>query len=295
MSLRKLIEGTGLTVNACADVLGVDRELFGRWSDFQAEIPPAYASILAATLGVRIEALSAKRTLPDSSFTTAPAAIWFKFRGDTFTEVDRESILLIRRLGHNANQLEQATSGQVNRTWSIQFEQVKQAVDLQSSPEEQGRIAARVFCEINQLDHGAQSSASIIRSRLRNQGIVLIESPIPDSKMEGCSFFVGDSALQRPCLFANNYKSSWFRRNAIIMHELCHAIFDRASGGEVDLREEFESRLLDQASLEEVRAKVFAQEVLLPRKVVLGICTRNGMKPNQLTKTELATDRKSVV
>ena len=57
MSFRNVIEGTGLTIEACADVLGVDRELFQQWSDGQKEIPPAYAVLLAAIFGVRSEIL----------------------------------------------------------------------------------------------------------------------------------------------------------------------------------------------------------------------------------------------
>lgn len=176
----------------------------------------------------------------------------------------------------------------MNRTWDIQFEKVKMAVDLQSSPEEQGRTAARVFSELNQLDYGGKSSTEIIRQRLRLQGILLIESSITGSQIEGCSFYVGDSELQRPCLFVNNYKTSWFRRNSIIMHELCHAIFDRTSGGEVDLRLTDGGALRDRQSLEEVRANIFAQEALLPEKLLVSIFHRNGIRPTTLTAQTLA-------
>jgi hypothetical protein len=119
MALRKVIEEAGLGIDACADVLGVDRKIFQQWADSQREMPPAYASLLAVTLGVKPEALTSRtQSSASPSVKAEPAAIWFKFRGEEFTGAERESILAIRRLGHNANELEQATLGQPNKAWT---------------------------------------------------------------------------------------------------------------------------------------------------------------------------------
>lgn len=282
MSLRKVIEGTGLGLDACADVLGVDHELFQQWADSQKEMPPAYASVLAAALGVKPEVMTSRALVSARcSQKIEPASIWFKFRGDQFRDADRESILAIRRLGHSANELEQSTLGQPNRAWDILFQNIMSQVDIQSSPQDQGRLAAKAFCELNQFGHGGKGSADILRDRLRSQGILLIESPIPHSEVEGCSFYVGESSAERPCLFVNTYKTTWFRRNVIIMHELGHALFDKTSGGEIDIIIKDDSEM-NKDSLIEVRAETFAQETLLPKKLLLAICHRNGLKPTTL-------------
>jgi Zn-dependent peptidase ImmA (M78 family) len=291
MAFRKVIEETGLGIDACADVLGVDRKLFQQWADYQKEIPPAYSMLLAVTLGVKAEALTSRfHSSPASSSSSKiePAAIWFKFRGEQFTSADRESILAIRRLGHNANELEQATLGQPNKAWDVIFQTILRQVDLQASPQEQGRAAARHFSELNQFGHAGRSSSEILRDRLRSKGILLIESPLPNSQIEGCTFYVGDSSAQRPCVFVNTYKTTWFRRNVIIMHELCHAMFDQTAGGQIDVLTEAPELLPPSESLVEVRADVFARETLLPSKLLVSLLKQSGLNPQSLTPAGLA-------
>lgn len=289
MALRKVIEEAGLGLDACADVLGVDRQLFQQWADSQREMPPSYATLLAVTLGVKPETLTSKaRQSASPSVKTEPAAIWFKFRGDDFTTAERESILAIRRLGHNANELEQATLGQPNKAWDVIFKTIMSQVDLQASPRDQGHAAAKYFCELNQFGHAGRGSSEILRDRLRSKGILLIESPIPNSQLEGCSFYVGDSSAQRPCLFVNTYKTTWFRRNVVIMHELGHALFDQTSGGQIDIASDASELLSRGQSLVEARADAFARETLLPHKLLQSLLHRNGLNPLSLTPNELA-------
>jgi Zn-dependent peptidase ImmA (M78 family) len=289
MSLRKLIEGAGLGLDACADVLGVDHEVFQQWADSQREMPPSYASVLAATLGIRSDALTSKALAgARNAAKVEPAAIWFKFRGNEFSDADRESILLVRRIGHNANQLELSTLGQTNRAWEVIFKTVMQDVDLQASPQDQGRQAAKTFCELNQFGHAGRGSSEILRDNLRSKGILLIESPISNSHIEGCTFYVGDSASQRPCIFVNTYKTTWFRRNVIIMHELGHAMFDHTSGVKVDVLSPDGESKINKNSLVELRAELFAQETLLSKKLLLSLCSQSGLKVSSLTPDGLA-------
>jgi Zn-dependent peptidase ImmA (M78 family) len=269
-------------------VLGVDLDLFREWAEGQREMPPIYASTLAATLGVRVEALTPRGLSARGLHKIEPAAIWFKFRGSEFSNTDREAVLAIRRLGHNANQLEQATLGQPNRAWDVIFQSIMRQVDLQASPSDQARSAARVFCELNQFGHGGKGVGEILRGSLRSKGILLIESPLPHSQVEGCSFYVGDSSAQRPCIFVNTYKTTWFRRNVIIMHELGHALFDSTSGGQIDTVESSADNLVNKQNLIEVRAETFARETLLPKKLLLSIFNRNGLRANTLIPERLA-------
>jgi len=288
MSLLKIIEQAGIGTDACADVLGVDHEIFQQWVNSQREMPPSYALILAATLGVKAEVLTSNLIGSTGGQPKGePAAIWFKLRGSEFTEADRESILAVRRLGHNANELEQATLGQPNKSWDVLFQTIMRQVDIQASPADQGRVAARVFCEQSQFGHGAKGSGEILRDVLRSKGILLIESPLPQSEVEGCSFYVGESSAQRPCIFVNTYGTTWFRRNVIIMHELGHALFDQTSGGQIDTISSTGSTT-DQQTVIEVRAETFARETLLPRRLLLSLCNRNGYQPTKLTREGLA-------
>ena len=284
MSLRNLIQESHLTVASCAAVLGIDFDLFNDWCDHRKEIPPAYASLLSAVLGVKPELILPVRGVASRRVSApSPAAIWFKFRGPEFKDADRESVLLIRRLGHNANQLEIAVQGQLNRSWKVLFEEVRASIDVQSPPQEQGRLAAARFSELTQMNHGGLGCGEYLRGYLRSKGVLLIESPIPGSQVEGCSFYVGDGDSERPCLFINTYKSTWFRRNVLIMHELGHAIFDAYTGGEVDLLEKDNS-----SGVIELRAQSFAKESLLPEKVLSTLLSRNGLRCTSLTIDGLA-------
>src|ERR1019366_3433366 len=289
MSLRNVIEEAGLGLNACASVLGVDQELFQQWADAQKAMPPSYAAILAAMLGVKADVMTSKAIASvKGSQRVEPDAIWFKFRGEQFQEADRESILAIRRMGQNANELEQVTLGQSNRQWDVLFQNIMRQVDIQASPQEQALVAAKTFCELNQFGHGGIGSSEILRDRLRSQGILIIESPIPKSQVEGCSFYVGDSSAERPCIFVNTYMTTWFRRNVIIMHELAHALFDKTSGGEIDIVADDSDSKTDKKSLVEVRADAFAKGTLLPIKLMLSLCNRNKLVPTNLSSEGLA-------
>lgn len=289
MSLRAVIEGAGLTLSACASTLGVDKDLFQQWADSKREIPPAYATTLGAVLGVKPESFtSSARTLSHPKGKVEPSAIWFKFRGEEFRDADRESILLVRRLGHNANQLERATMGQPNEAWTLLFQSIRDKVDLQASPQEQGKVAAKAFCAVSQFGTGGTGSSEFLRGSLRSKGILLIESPIPQSSIEGCTFLVGESTSLRPCLFINTYKTTWFRRNVLIMHELGHALFDQTSGVEIDVVEDPLKPNKGKDSLSEIRAESFARECLLPTKLIHSFCSQNGVSLTKMTPESLA-------
>ncbi|HEY5330459.1 MAG TPA: ImmA/IrrE family metallo-endopeptidase [Acidobacteriaceae bacterium] len=285
MSIRALIDGTGLSLNACASTLGVDTQIFKEWADGKREMPPSYAETLSAILGVNSKLFDSRTT--DLRKAETPA-IWFKLRGDEFTDADRESILLIRRLGHNLNQFERATDGQSNRGWEILFERIRAAVNLQDSPQAQGRKAAEAFRSFTQFGLGGKGAAEYLRGAVRAKGILVLESPISGSQLEGCTFLVGETEMQRPCIFVNTYKSTWFRRNVIIMHELAHAILDHNLGVAIDRIEAEGSKNSRLNSIQEVRAEAFARECLLPKQLVMSFCAQTGAKPTRLAPESLA-------
>jgi Zn-dependent peptidase ImmA (M78 family) len=286
MSIRALIEGAGLTLPACASALGVDAEIFMQWADAKREIPPAYAETLSAVLGIDSSLFTLRAA---DTRKIEPPAIWFKFRGKDFSDADRESILLIRRLGHNLNQLERVTEGQANRAWEILFESVRATINLQDSPQAQGRKAAEAFRSFTQFGKGGTGAAEYLRGAIRSRGILVLESPIPKSQLEGCSFLVGELDLQRPCVFVNTYQSTWFRRNTVIMHELGHAILDQSLGVAIDkIEEDSVQRENRSRSIQEARAEAFARECLLPLGVLKSFCAQTGANLTRLTPESLA-------
>jgi Zn-dependent peptidase ImmA (M78 family) len=183
---------------------------------------------------------------------------------------DRELVLLIRQLGTFYEELEQIRS-QGSLSWQVTFGQIRKDNDPQAPPREQGRLAAKQFRALRELNKGRMGIGELVRSSLRDLGILIVESPIEASKIEGCAFPAGSS--QRPCIFANSHGTTWFRRNAIIMHELAHLIFDLSEGAALDVYNETKS--LNDTS--EARAEAFAQEATIPKEVLLHVAQRHGI------------------
>jgi Zn-dependent peptidase ImmA (M78 family) len=96
---------------------------------------------------------------------------------------------------------------------------------------------------------------------------------------------VGRDATLLPCVFANTFKSTWFRRNEVLLHEVCHAIFDLENDA-VSL--DFKDQPPDTPDLAEVRARAFATEVLVPRSVLVHYANQFGYKWDRLAAELLA-------
>lgn len=287
--LRNLLESAGLNAKVCADLLGLDHIVFRSWIAGERPIPSYIVPELCSVLGVSSDALLAGISPTKSSIENAPA-IWFRFRsGDRLTDVDRELVVVIRKLGHHMDELEELT-GTRAVSWSVVFDGIRKEVDKQSSPLEQGRAAGRFLRGVRELGlpvrtrEGIKGIGDRLRDNIRCMGVRIVESPLPSSNLEGCSFYVGPPGSEKPCLFANSYKQTWFRRNMILAHELAHAIFDiETNAASVDFTSDSE-----QHQLEELRADAFAQEVLAPKEVLNHIAQTNGIKWRELTSNSLA-------
>ena len=280
--LDKVLEATGLDAQACARLLGISPIIFGEWMANQRPIPESYLILLADILGVEPSILRMPSKHAQRLGDITPA-IWYKFRGDELTDADRECVVLIRLLGHFQNEIEDVT-GRKAVGWKQLFEAIRQGVDAQAPPSEQGRRAARLFRESTGLSQCATGIGNVFRANVRRLGILIIESPIQESRVEGCSFYVGAHPMDRPCVFANTYHSTWFRRNVILMHEVAHAIFDASSSGaSLDF-----VNPIDQTELSEQRAQAFAQEALLPREVLNHVAQSLGVKWDKLSREDMA-------
>jgi Zn-dependent peptidase ImmA (M78 family) len=282
MLLQKLLSSAELNPDTCATLLGINPGLFGEWLSGQSVIPESMVPMLSAVFSVTPERLSmsskAARQLDDADVTPQ---IWFKFRGQGLIDADRELVLLIRQLGHYLNELEEVTR-QKSIQWKSLFDSIRANVDLQAAPREQGRMAARIFRQSTSMGHGAKGSGEILRGMLRSLGVLVIETPLRESRIEGCSFYVGSATSPRPCAFANTYSANLFRRNIVLMHEVGHSIFDAFVGASID----FTSTEGNDAV--ETRAQAFALESLVPREVLHHTAQQHGIKWNALTAPALA-------
>lgn len=286
--LKQILASTGLDAHTSASLLGVNPQIFDEWVAGQRLIPDSMVHRLSTVLGVQPEVLLSRK--PRANQADVTPAIWFKLRGNQLGAPDRECVFLVRQLGYFVGQLEEAT-GKKSVGWKPLFEAVRAGTGIEAPPREQGRQAARMFRESTGLGHGCKGIGEILRGKLRSMGLLVIESPLPESKLEGCSFYLGavsadrDRDADRPCIFANTHHSTWFRRNLVLMHEVAHAIFDaRNSGASLDFQDNTTA-----ADYIEERAQAFAREVLVPKEVLRHVAQQHALKWESLQSRELAT------
>ena len=281
--LQRVLNSAGIDVRSCAELLGFNPDMFVQWAANPNQIPQSVVPLLSAVLSV-----------PQSLFTTSPKAakhlkdedvtpqIWYKFRGEGLQESDREYVVLIRQIGHFLNELEEVTR-QKSVQWKTLFESIRSAVDIQAPPTEQGKAAARIFRQSTSLAHGASGSGNVLRGLLRALGVLVVESPLANSRIEGCCFYVGSTNSPRPCVFANSHHTTWFRRNVILVHEVGHAIFEHLAGASLDF-----SGVGNSHDSIELRAQAFAQETLIPKEVLFHAAQSRGIKWSGLNEYALA-------
>ncbi|MFB3923917.1 MAG: ImmA/IrrE family metallo-endopeptidase [Terriglobia bacterium] len=246
-------------------------------------MPQSTASELSAILGVDASYFRPTKQVRSHIMANITPATWYKFRGPELVDADREFVFLIRRLGNFVNELETVTGNRA-AGWRELFDAIQNEMDRQAPPRQQGRQAARIFRESRGLNRGANGIGEVFRGNLRSMGVLVIETPVPESRVEGCTFYVGAHPSDRPCVFANTHHLTWFRRNVVLTHELAHAIFDAPSAGaSIDLQDGTSAR-----DLSEERADAFAQEVLVPKEVLRHIAQGCGIKWDRIRAQDLA-------
>lgn len=288
--LLSILESAGLNPKNCADLLGLDHKLFCAWVKGEKPVPGFIVAELSSVLGVPHEQITSSSQASRRESADAPS-IWFKFRsGGKLTDADREIVMVIRKLGYFMDQLEQIARVRAI-SWKSVFDTIRREVTKQASPKEQGRQAAGLLRSIRQFGFPNTGLSTfkgvgdILRDNLRATGIRIVETPVQVSHLEGCCFYVGSPGDEKPCLFANTYKQTWFRRNMVLAHELAHAIFDiETAAASIDFIDEFDRS----QQLEEARAEAFAQEALVPQELLHHIAQTKGLKWGSLTTHGLA-------
>lgn len=283
--LSQIINATRLNPDFCANLLRVPSDKFKEWMDGKAPLPRFLIPELSAVLGVSEKTLLARPASRTEDDSTLAPAIWFKLRSDQLSDADREFVGLVRRLGFFMGQLEAIRETRNSSAWRAVARTVFSEVDRSAPPAVQGKEAAKRFRAAASLEHGQTGAGELIRPRLRAIGLVVIESPIPKSSLEGCCFGIGREGAALACVFANTFKSTWFRRNEIIMHEVCHSIFDLESDPvPLDFRNDVES----DPDIPEARARSFAQEALVPKSVLSHYTNSLGLKWESLGSDDVA-------
>ncbi len=253
--------------------------------DGKRPIPQFVISELSTILGVTSKSLVAQGTVRSADGRSLAPAIWFKLSSQNLTAADREFVGLVRRLGFFMAQLEVIRGARSSPAWRAVSQAVLEQVDRSAPPAAQGRDAALSFRAVANLEHGQTGIGELIRRRLREIGVAVIESPVPKSSLEGCCFAIGPEGSSRPCVFANTFKSTWFRRNEILLHEVCHAVFDVESDP-VSL--DFLDKSGEEPALSEARARAFAQEALVPRSVLVHYTNQLGLDWRCLVPQQVA-------
>src|SRR5882757_9609933 len=196
--LREVFEHTGLEPAKAAALLGLSPELFQEWLVNQREIPASVLALMSNVMGVELGPYL-QRKVPTQEAAAITPAIWYRFRGDKVVQEDREFVLLVRRLGYFINELEEITDAKAVG-WRALFQEIRQKIDIQAPPRVQGIQAANMFRESRGLSVGASGIGDALRGNLRSMGVLVIETPIPQSKLEGCCFYVGTRPGERPCV-----------------------------------------------------------------------------------------------
>jgi Zn-dependent peptidase ImmA (M78 family) len=277
--LRDIVKLTQIEPKFWAGLFGVAPEQFYEWMAGARSIPKFLLPELASVFGVLPSDIVENRQLGHEF----EPAIWYKLRSQqrTSTSADLETVGLVRKLCFNYGEL-QALLKQTSDECGGLFQKIRTEIDQSASIGSQAREAAAMFkSELGWLQ-GSGVIGEFIRPRLRRAGLVIVESSVSDSQIEGCSFRVR-SERDIPCVFANSYQSTWFRRNAVILHEISHCIFD-LEGDPVSVDYQHENS----DDLREKRANLFAQECLVPTSALTYMTNKFGVKWAALSAELLA-------
>jgi Zn-dependent peptidase ImmA (M78 family) len=276
--LRDIVKVTQLDPKFCAGLFGVTPEQFYEWMSGVRPIPRFLLPELASVFGVLPADVTEYRPQLDSEL--APA-IWYKLRTQGQNPADLQFVGLIRKLCFNVSEL-QSLLNQSTMIWETVSNAVRSQIDQSGPIAVQARKAAEIFRAQFHWQQGQGGIGDLIRPNLRRSGLVIVESPVADSQIEGCSFRV-KAERDIACVFSNSYQSTWFRRNFVILHEVCHSIFD-LEGDPVSI--DYQGVVTDE--LKERRANLFAQECLVPRSVLIHAASKFGIDWAHLTPEKLA-------
>jgi Zn-dependent peptidase ImmA (M78 family) len=257
-----------------------DRQL-NDWFVGRRELPHSVAETLSEVIGVPADVFSRQRKEPIKPETVLPP-LWLKARQSGVDEAGYRAIASARLL---AARYEEVLSLVEPSSVSprLLINEIKEAVDPQRPASVQGALAARAFLNLTTLGKGAVGIGEVIRGFLRARGILILETPIDNAQLEGFCVPVGSEANVRPCIVANSYRTTWFRRNSVILHEFAHAIFDLDAVNGV-----FDLSARGQEDIAEQRADSFALHALVPQRLLTATLSRQRLHLKNLDEAGMA-------
>jgi transcriptional regulator with XRE-family HTH domain len=234
--LSELLSSIEAPAKDVAGLIGVSPLQLDEWAHGRKDIPESIRRRLASLFGISPEKLTDRNISREEAMRQIPP-LWKKLRAAHLPADATTKVAAVRLLAARYDEALRLTSPLSDRVkdW---IEGIRRDVDPQEPSGRQGELAAGIFLDVSNLGHGARGIGEVFRSTLRTAGLVVLESPVSAIGFEGFCIPVGPTGKSRPCLFANSYKTTWFRRNYVLLHELAHAIFDLESSSAIfDLAE----------------------------------------------------------
>ena len=268
--LGEVLDSLGMKREFWAEFLGVSRRQLEEWASGARPMPRSFSRKLSALIGISPDWIDAPAMGAARASRLVPP-LWLKLREERLGENGFRAVAAARLL---ASHYEEALylGGVLSDTYRGRFQEIRLRVDPQSPAEEQGLEAAEAFLEITQLGQGGLAIGEVFRGHLRAMGLLVLETPMGSSKLEGFCVPVSTRdgrAPSRPCLLANSYRTTWFRRNYVLLHELAHAVFDVESSAAVfDSTPDAEPEATASVQLAERRADSFARHGLVSRRLL---------------------------
>lgn len=287
--LAEVLDSFALGREFWADFLGTSPRQLEEWASGSRQMPTSFRRKLATLLGISQESLSGPAIGSVRASRLVPP-LWLKLREQDLGEKGFHAVAAARLLASHYEEV-MRLCGALSETFRGRFQEIRNNVDPQAPAEVQGLLGAETFLAITQLGNGGRGIGEVLRGHLRAMGLLILETPLSHTNLEGFCIPVsgGDErASSRPCLLANSYKTTWFRRNYVLLHELAHAIFDLdASAAMFDSSIDAAPEAAVATQLAEVRADSFARHTLVPRRLLVSL-ENSGFRFRQLTPNTLA-------
>lgn len=274
--LAEVLKTFDLPAGFWASLVGCSEEQLHEWISNQRELPLSLAKQFSRITGVDPGVFARTHKGNEDDPRTLIPPLWLKAREEELSESARKAIATAQLVGSKYSEIAELTNLQTDAYKGL-FTDIKNSHDLRAPARKQGESSALAFLNLSGLGTGAHGIGEVLRGFLRARGILVLEMSIAGKDVEGFCLPIGSRVGSRPCLIANGYRTTWFRRNFVILHELAHAIFDLdGSGATFDVGPDTEA---DNSSkrLAEHRANSFAQHALVPKRLLVSL-ESNGLR-----------------
>jgi Zn-dependent peptidase ImmA (M78 family)/DNA-binding XRE family transcriptional regulator len=236
--IRNLREHRGMTQEGLGKLMGITRQTVASWE--AAETQPSFAELigLASLLNIPVEVLLGEESEQSGLL----------FRADDTTPLTPEVRALLSKKARDYHQLEEL----LNLTPTVPLSRPLDDFDPY--------VVKFTSAEVrNWLGVGDSAPLSNVFSLLENEGLKIIQHPLPDD-VSGFSAYTDETGA----LIAVNSNQAPERQYFTCIHELGHLIFHRREY----VRGAAEGRKKRKKDPKETASDKFAAEVMLPDKVV---------------------------